>query len=88
MPDLTPPGLPYEVVMLQYGPQRLPTKFRTGLQTGEILTPDEIAVLEYVRHLEAERDALRAEPDAAAAPEPAAGEVCAPQPAGRRRGAR
>jgi len=89
MPAETPtaPGLPYEVRTLRYGPADRPTKFRHGQQTGEILTPDEVAVLDYVRHLEAERDRLRADLDAATAPDAPAG-AGAHTPGQRRRAGR
>lgn len=80
----TPPQMPYRVTSLPYGMGRMmPTKFY-GSRGGEILSPDEIKVWEYVQWLEAENKRLEAEnaklleqmttPTEAPAPAPAEGQ--------------
>jgi len=69
MSDATP-KMPYTVQNLPWGLDRvMPHKiYPTG--TGELMTADEVAVWEYVLHLEAANAVLLASLDAATTPEP------------------
>lgn len=65
------PTLPYDAKVFRYGPgegiERLTKVYPSGMG-GELLTPEEIAVWDYAKWLEAENVKLRAELEAAIAP--------------------
>lgn len=65
------PAMPYSVRMLPWGLDLVkPHKIYPSSGMGELMTADEVAVWEYVAHLEAANAALRADLDAATTPAP------------------
>lgn len=66
MTPATTPQLPYDARPFPYGLGRVHlTKVRPNGDGGDILTPDELAVWERVKWLEAENARLKAELEAA-----------------------
>ena len=61
-PTATAPAMPYAVQDMPYGIGRThPTKVYPHRTGGDLLTPDELAVHEYVQYLEAENARLKGE---------------------------
>lgn len=61
-PPVDGPAMPYRVDSLPCGLRSFLYKMYPA-GDGVIMTPEELAVWEYVRHVEAQRDAARAEAD-------------------------
>lgn len=66
------PSMPFAVEVLPFGPTghqyERPVKVYPNGTRGDVLSPEEVATVEYVRHLEAERDRLTTEVEQLTAP--------------------